>query len=368
MAGMQPEQIQRILVIRFSSIGDIVLTTPTLRALRRRFPDARIDMVAKRQFAELIETNPALHTVFRYDALSGFSGLLRLGHELRQVHYDLCVDLHGNLRSQILRLLISSAHQTGYSKEIFARTLLVQAKINRYRRIVPVPERYLAPLARFGVQNDEHGLELFPTEQDKAYIAGLFAAEGLRDGEPVVGFGAIAAHPLKQWPIENFIALGQRLIDQHQARIVLFGGPGDRENAERIAQQLSNRAIVLCGRVSLLAAAAALKRCAIFIGNDTGTVHIAAAMQRPVVAIFGPTVEEFGFYPYRTPAKVISAPLPCRPCTHTGKGHCKIRDTHACMTTIRVDEVLEAAETLLRESISRSSTFLLTSSGKERQR
>ncbi|GAK49759.1 glycosyl transferase family 9 [Candidatus Moduliflexus flocculans] len=367
MAGMQPEQIQRILVIRFSSIGDIVLTTPTFRALRKRFPDARIDMVTKQQYAELVETHPALHQVFRYDSRNGFNGLLQLGRELRQIRYDLCVDLHGNLRSRILRLLAQPSTQIGYSKQILARTLLVQAKINRYRRIVPVPERYLAPLARFGVQNDGTGLELFPTEQNEAHVAKLFAAEGLRDGEPVVGFGAIAAHPLKQWPIENFIALGQRLVDQHQTRIVLFGGPGDRENAERIAQQLSNRAIVLCGRVSLLAAAAALKRCAIFIGNDTGTVHIAAAMQRPVVAIFGPTVEEFGFYPYRTPAKVISAPLPCRPCTHTGKGRCKIRDTHACMTRIRVDEVLEAAETLLRESVSHSSTFLLTSSAKERQ-
>jgi len=350
MTAMPPQPIQHILVIRFSSIGDIVLTTPTLRALRRRFPDARIDMVTKREYAELVATNPALNHVYRYDARSGIRGLLQLGLELRQNRYDLCVDLHDNFRSRILRLLIQPPEHTGFSKEIFARTLLVQAHINRYRRIVPVPERYLAPLARFGVLNDENGLELFPTEQDDAHVASLFAEHGLRDEERVIGLGAIAAHPLKQWPIENFIALGQRLIEQHQARLVLFGGPGDRANAERIAQQLPNRPMVLCGRVSLLASAAALKRCAMFIGNDTGTVHIAAAMQRPVVVMFGPTVEEFGFYPYRTPAKVISTPLPCRPCTHTGKGRCKIRETHACMIRIRVDEVLAAAETLLRES------------------
>ena len=354
MAAMQPEQIQRIVIIRFSSIGDIVLTTPTLRALRRRFPDARIDMVTKREYAELVETNPNVNHIYRYDSPSGVNGLVQLSRELRQARYDLCVDLHCNLRSRILRLLMQPKEQTTYSKEIFARTLLVQAKINRYGRMLPVPERYLAPLARFGVQNDDNGLELFPTEQDDAHVAGLFAEHGLRRDEQLIGFGAIAAHPLKQWPIENFVTLGQRLLEQYQARIVLFGGPGDRENAERIAQQLPNRPIVLCGRVSLLASAAALKRCAIFIGNDTGTVHIAAAMQRPVVAMFGPTVEEFGFYPYRTPAKVISTPLPCRPCTHTGKGRCKIHETHACMTRIRVDEVLHAAETLLRNAISHS--------------
>ncbi len=350
MAVMQPEQIQHILIIRFSSIGDIVLTTPTLRALRRRFPDARIDMATKQEYAELVETNPALNHVYRYDSRSGIGGVLRFGRELRQIRYDLCVDLHGNVRSRALRLLIQPTTQTVFSKQMLARTLLVRAKINRYGRILPVPERYLASVARFGVQNDEKGLELFPTQNEETHVAGLFAAEHLHDEELVVGFGAIAAHPLKQWPIENFIALGQRLIERHQARIVLFGGPGDRATAERIAQQLSNQPIVLCGRVSLLASAVALKRCAIFVGNDTGTVHIAAAMQRPVVALYGPTVEEFGFYPYRTPAKVISTPLPCRPCTHTGKGHCKIRETRACMTRIRIDDVFEAVETLLRES------------------
>ena len=84
-----------------------------------------------------------------------------------------------------------------------------------------------------------------------------------------------------------------------------------------------------------------------FVGNDTGTVHLAAAMRRPVVALFGPTVEEFGFYPYRTPARVIAHVLPCRPCTHTGKGRCRIRERHACMERITVEEVFSAVEELL---------------------
>jgi heptosyltransferase-2 len=96
-----------------------------------------------------------------------------------------------------------------------------------------------------------------------------------------------------------------------------------------------------------LESAAALKRCAVFVGNDTGTVHIATAMQRPIVVLFGPTVEEFGFYPYRTTSQVICKALPCRPCTHTGKGRCKIKETHACMKRIGVEEVREAVEKML---------------------
>jgi heptosyltransferase-2 len=129
----------------------------------------------------------------------------------------------------------------------------------------------------------------------------------------------------------------------------LFGGLADVQDVESIARRLPNSPVVLCGKLSLLESAAALKRCALFVGNDTGTVHLAAAMKRPVVVLFGPTVEEFGFYPYGTRATVISKSLPCRPCTHTGKGNCKIRETHACMGKISVTEVRKAVEDMLRE-------------------
>ncbi len=344
---MQPHDIQRILIIRFSSIGDIVLTTPAIRAVRRRFPQARLDMVTKRQFAELLETNPHLNHLYQYDARGGLRGLLALGRELRRVRYDLCLDLHNNFRSRLLRVMIGAAEHAAFSKQIVARTLLVRAKINRYRGILPVAERYLNAAVRFGAQDDGAGLELFPTPEQEARVARLFEDYGLRGGEIAVGLGAMAAHPLKQWPLEKFAALGRRLAERHQARLIIFGGPADRRIGETLARQLPNRPIVLCGGVSLLESAVALKRCAVFVGNDTGTVHLAAAMRRPVVALFGPTVEEFGFYPYRTPARVIARALPCRPCTHTGKGRCRIREYHACMERITVEEVFSAVEELL---------------------
>ncbi|MDY0091542.1 MAG: glycosyltransferase family 9 protein [Candidatus Vecturithrix sp.] len=336
--------IQNIIIIRFSSFGDIVLTTPLVRALRTRFPDARIDFVVKQEFAELLSTNPHLTTVYPFRKKSGVQGLYRFAQDLRRNHYDLCIDIHANFRSYLLRCLIRPTYTTTWTRYLLKRLFLVKAGINRYFQIIPVPDRYLHSVASFGVVNDGKGLEIFPDPQHETRVQAIFAQACLADQDLAIGFGAVAAHPLKQWPLEKFIQLGQQLIQRQNARILLFGGPADLEQARELANHLPNHPIVLCGKLSLLESAAALRRCAVFVGNDTGTVHLAAAMKRPVVVIFGPTVEEFGFYPYTTRATVISTPLSCRPCTHTGKGRCKIRETHACMQRIEVTEVLTAVE------------------------
>ncbi len=341
--------IQRILVIRFSSIGDIVLTTPLIRNIRARFPEAQIDFVTKHEFFELLQTNPHLDTVYTYNSQSGLQGLWMLGLTLWHNHYNVCIDIHKNYRSYALRCLVRSTQTVTYSKHIIRRTLLVKAGVNYYTEILRIPERYLKQLKPFGVVDDGKGSELFPSETHYTKANSIFRQENLNEDQLAIGFGAIAAHPLKEWPAERFITLGRQLVRRHHARILLFGGPGDIQKVEHIAKQIPNDPIVLCGRLSLLESAAALERCILFIGNDTGTVHIAAAMKRNVIVLFGPTVEEFGFYPYGTRATVMCVSLPCRPCTHTGKGTCKIQETHACMKKIRVEDVLENVEKMLPE-------------------
>ena len=343
---MRQLDIRNILIVRFSSIGDIVLTTPLVRAVRRRFPDARIDFVTKREFAELTQTNPHITTVYPYDARTGIRGIFALARQLRTQRYDLFIDLHKNFRTHCLRFLTNPAQITTFAKQIVNRTLLVRMGINRYGKILPVPERYLKPLHGFGVVNDDQGLELFPTTADRSHVNTIFEQEHLAEGELVIGFGPITAHPLKQWPVERFIELGQQLVQCYGARILLFGGTRDRQQVQRIAEQIPNAPIVLCDRLSLLETAAAVQRCDLFLGNDTGIVHIAAAMQRKVIVLYGPTVEEFGFYPYRTQALALCKALPCRPCTHTGKGTCRLK-THACMSEITTAEVIEAVEQML---------------------
>lgn len=341
---MRTQDFQRILVARLSSMGDIVLTTPLIRGLRRRFPKARIDFVVKREFAELLCTNPHLTNVYEYDSRTGAQGLFALGRHLRSQRYELFVDLHNNLRTRLLRLLMHPGRIVTFSKHVIKRTLLVKTGINLYGTILQVPDRYLRTLQPFGVENDGKGLELFPTEVQRTKVQTLFRQHHLTDGDLAIGLGPIAAHPLKQWP--RFAGLGQELVQRYGARILLFGGPADVQYVQAIAEQIPNAPILLCGQLSRLESAAALQRCALYVGNDTGTVHIATAMQRKVVVIFGPTVEEFGFYPYNDRSIVVSKPLPCRPCTHTGNARCKIK-THACMQAITTPEVVEAVEKVL---------------------
>lgn len=344
---MKYNSAHRILIIRFSSIGDIILTTPLIRALRDRFPQARLDFVTKREFGELLETNPRLDQLYPYDTQSGAKGLSALARELRSNQYDLCIDLHKNLRSRHLRLLLHASRVVSYSKHMLPRTLLVKTRINCYKNPRPIPERYLRQLAPFGVVPDGKGPELFPTEQQYATVRKLFEEEQISPRETLIGFGPIAAHPLKQWPQQKFVQLGQRLVQQYQSRILIFGAPSERHAGEELARQLPNNPLVLCGKLSLLESAAALKSCALFVGNDSSSVHMASAMGTPVVVIFGPTVKELGFYPYRIRSEVISTPLLCRPCTHTGKGRCKNKEHHACMERISVEEVAQAVTALL---------------------
>ncbi len=339
-------EMQKILMTRFSSMGDIVLTTPVIRALRRKFPKARIDYVTKRQFTELLHGNPGLNTVYAYDSRAGFAGLRVLGKQLREQRYDLLVDLHNNLRSHMLQALIRPRRTVRYSKHLIRRTLLVKGGVNLYPRpIIQMPDRYLRPLEKWGVENDDAGLELFPSDADRAKVAGLFRQHHVSNDELVIGLGPIASFPLKQWPVERFAEVGQELVKRYQARIILFGGPADVEQVHPLAAHIPRHPIVLCGQLSMMESAAALERCALFVGNDTGTAHIASAMGCKVVEIFGPTVEELGFYPYHVPAHVVSSPLPCRPCTHTGKGRCTL-NTHACMRNIAAADVMTAVQHL----------------------
>lgn len=345
-SSLKNTEPQNILIVRLSSMGDIVLTTPLVRAVRKRFPEARIDFVIKREFAELMQTNPHLTTVYEYDKWTGIKGLLALARQLRNNRYDLFVDIHKNFRSYLLRFLTRPAQTVTYSKQIVQRTLLVKTGINRYGKILQIPECYLKSMEPFGVVDDEKGLELFPTKAHRLKVKSIFQQENLSEGDLAIGFGPIASFPLKQWPAEKFSELGRQLVWKFDARILLFGGPEETRMIEQIASQIPNAPVVLCGRLSFLESAVAVQRCALFVGNDTGMLHIATAMERKVIALFGPTVEEFGYYPYCAQSIVLSKPLSCRPCTHTGKGTCKI-STHACMQDIQVAEVFDAVEMML---------------------
>jgi heptosyltransferase-2 len=342
----------KTLVIRFSSIGDIVLTSPLLRALRTRFPNGQIDFVTRREYGELVRSNQNLNRTYEFDAGLGFEGLRKLKKTIKEEQYDLVVDLHDSLRSKYLRS-IRGPKRVVVNKRVLERSMLVKFKKNVFNGVVSVVDRYIETVKDFGVENDGKGLELHIPDEVLSSVSGKIAALKLDRFEKVIALCPGARHFTKRWPAERFARVGAAFVQKMDAKILLFGSTADEPLCNQIAWELNNevgadRASSYAGRLGLLETAAAMQYCDVIITNDSGLMHIATAMQKKTVAIFGSTVKEFGFYPNNPSAVVVErAGLPCRPCSHIGRSDCPERHFR-CMTEIDPDQVYLCARDVLQ--------------------
>jgi heptosyltransferase-2 len=328
--------VLRILLVRFSSIGDIVLTTPLVRVLRRRHPDAQLIYVTKRAMAPLVTDNPHLSQVI---ALEPDEPLARLARRLRAVQPTHGLDLHGSLRSAALRLLVRG-RWSGYAKRKLARTLLVATKLDLYRGDVPVAERYFEAARQLDVEPDGGPPEFFLGAAARERVARWLAERGLAT-EPFAALAPGAAHATKRWPMAHWQALADRLREMGY-RLVILGGPEDRG----AAQQLGPLAESAAGEFTLQETGACLARAKVLISGDTGVMHMATGVGTPVVALFGPTVRAFGFFPYHARATVLAQDLRCRPCSTMGTARCPLGH-HRCMVDLLPAQVAAAVERLV---------------------
>ncbi len=340
MPHSRPDDAPRILLVRFSSIGDILLTTPLIRALRARHPGARIDALTKARFTPLLADNPHLDTV-----LSPADGepLSALAARLRPTRYTHRLDLHGSIRSRQLRLLLPGRWR-GYRKHRLARGVLVLTHRNHYPAgTPPVPERYFEAAEGLDVQPDggppEFGIGAAATAEVDAYLF----ANGVDPERGLVALAPGAAHATKRWPVERWSSLAASLAATGRP-VVVVGGPEDLPTASAVAAAAPG-AVVAAGQFGLQGTGALLARAAALVSGDTGVMHMATGVGTPVVALFGPTVEAFGFFPYRARATVLQRDLPCRPCSRMGGPACPLGH-HACLREITPDEVASALAAL----------------------
>jgi len=320
-----------VLLVRFSSIGDILLTTPLVRALRRRHPDAQLVYVTKRALTPLVTDNPH---VSRVVALEPGEPVTHLAARLRTLEPTHGLDLHGSLRSLALRVLLR-CRWSGYSKRRLARALLVRVKRDLFSQRTPVPERYFEAARRLGVRPDTNPPEFFLGAAARARVHHWLRERGFKD-RPVVALAPGAAHATKRWPIANWVAAAERLRDAG-VHLVVVGGPDDRG----AAQQLAPLAELAAGEFTLQETGALLAHSRAVVSGDTGVMHMATGVGTPVVALFGPTVEQFGFFPYRARATVLQRDLPCRPCSTMGSARCPLGH-HRCLRDIAPAEVADA--------------------------
>jgi len=342
--------IRKIVLIRLGSIGDIILTTPLVRALRNSYPDAIIDFAVKECFADLVSTNPHITSVLAFDHKAGCGSLRELKWLIREKRYDLIVDLHKNFRSYYLRSNASAGHVSAYRKDILNRTLLVRFKINRFNNALPVYKRYFRALEHLDVQPDGRGTELPVPPEVMKKVSKILGTGGLSTGMTMIVLCPGAGFANKRWIPEGFAAAGDFFAKKYKCFVGLFGGEEDYDLCEKVQSLMHERSVNYAGKFTLLESAAGLRRSSLVITNDTGLMHMAQSQQKPVVAVFGPTVKELGYYPFPENSFVIEKNLPCRPCSHNGLNHCP-KKHFRCMQDIDSGEVIKAAEQLFNSQI-----------------
>lgn len=321
----------KTLVIRFSSAGDIILTSLFLRALRKRFPDGNITFLTKRSFAPLVEHSPHVNGVRTIDDNTTLGQALELRRTLLAENYDIVFDLHNSLRSRIVRFALGKTRAV-FKKPSFRKWLLVRFNINLLRPTLPIPERYLAVGAPYGLQNDGEGLDFFIGEENAPLPDELPG--------PLIALAPGARHFTKRWPADRFAALGSELLRRYGGTIVLLGGPDEVEACRTVEEMLQGNVLNLAGHTTIPQAAAVIDRCALVVCNDSALAHVAAARNVPAVVIFGSTVQEFGFAPYSDKAVVVqNEGLACRPCTTIGRAECP-KGHFNCMNGIAPAEIL----------------------------
>lgn len=328
-------------MIRFSSLGDILLAAPALRALRARFPDAHLDLLVAREYADAAALLRGPNRVLTFDRTAGRRGLWKLRGDLAR-RYTILVDLQNSPRSAFLRTTTLPTVWVKARRHRLRRWLLIRFKWNLYGAIPSVPLRYLNALEPLGATDDGRGLDLFLPD-DAAFASDLIGEEPAEPGRLMVLCPG-ARHNTKRWPPERWIALGG-LLRAEGYRITVVGSSGERDLVTLVAAGIEG-ARAVSGR-PIREVAALFQRSAAVISNDSGLMHLAAGLDKPVVALFGPTVREFGFYPFRARSVVLEHSLDCRPCSAMGTEICP-KGHFRCMLDTHPPQVLQALHNSLQ--------------------
>ena len=305
----------KILIIRFSSIGDIVLTTPVIRCLKKQLPGCEVHYATKKEYASVLAHNPYID---KFHFLE--KDLSPLVQQLKAEKFDQVIDLHNNLRTSHIRLLLGGKWER-FNKLNIEKWLLVNFKINKLPN-VHIVHRYMQTVEKLGIRYDGAGLDFFVSPNDEIELSNAIAESFKNDYVCLVPGAKFAT---KSIPAEKCV----EIIKNITRPILILGGPAETEAGNKIVV-LSGRNDVLnyCGKLSLGQSAAVIKRSHAVITADTGLMHIAAAFDKKIISVWGNTVPEFGMYPLLPEngqgTSILSEVkgLPCRPCSKIGYANC----------------------------------------------
>ena len=302
----------KLLVVRFSSIGDVVLTTPVVRCIAQQLPDAEIHYVTKKAFLPVLEGNPHIHKIITIE-----SSVSEKMDELKAEHYDMVIDLHRNVRTLRLKRALG-VKSYAFPKRNIEKFLLTNFKINRMPD-VHVVDRYFEAVKQIGVKNDGLPCELFLSPADEVSLS-----EHNLQPKQFIAVAMGAQFATKQMPVH----LMTEILSGIGLPIVLLGGPTDVERAEQLKTTLPSQQVIdFCGKITLRQSAFVVSQSKAILTGDTGLMHIASAFSIPIVSVWGNTVPALGMYPYAPQDRSLYSihevnNLSCRPCSKIGYKEC----------------------------------------------
>ena len=329
--------MENILLIRLSSLGDIVLTTPAIRAIRAHFPNAYIAMLVAKQSADVLRQNPNLNEIIQFNrsARDKDTGeMLRILRILRQRKFALTFDFQRKFRTELLMYLSGASERVGKGRLC---TIRVPEQGNKH-----ATEHYFDLLHAAGIPAEDRELEMFLSKSERAGACYVFEEAGVSELQLKVGLFPGAGWKLREWMPERFASIGDRLVQHFNAQVLIFGGPKDVELVNTVCNLMNEPAIPFAGTLQIRQLAACIEKCDLFLTNDTGPMHIAAAVGTPTLALFGPG-NHIRFQPLGDSHAIIRHDVPCNPCKQfTDK--CK---DNICMKQITVDEVWDSISKIL---------------------
>lgn len=316
----------KILIIRFSSIGDIVLTTPVIRCCKNQIQDSEIHFVCKTAFKSTLQHNPFIDKLFTFD-----KEIDEVIPQLKKENYDVVIDLHNNLRSRRLKLALGKKSYS-FNKLNIQKLLAVAFKAKWLLPKVHIADRYLKAVSKLGVIEDGKGLNYFISDEEKVKLTSL--PNELHDG--FVALVAGGSYYTKKIPVNKLV----EICNASKLPLALLGNKEDSEIAEQVIAQCKNT-FNLCGKFTLNQSASIMSQAEYVITSDTGLMHIASAFGKKIYSLWGNTIPEFGMYPYKPhdENKILEVSnLGCRPCSKLGYSKCP-KGHFKCMNEIDVSSI-----------------------------
>jgi len=328
----------KILILRLSSIGDIVLTQPVPLILKEKFPDSQVDYLTKPAYKGVIEAFGCIDNIYEWEDKKKAIRIIRMNK------YDLVIDLHSKLNTSIIKLLSGSKKTITVNKRHWYRWALTKKIVKQPNK--SISDIYLKTLQKIGIDIMNYIPVLHPKKVLKKIIHQLYNDNGIDRKRKLVGIFPGALHYTKQYSTTDLAKFINMVPDKYGCHFLILGAIKDNKFAEKIIERTGVKIYNLCGKVNIPELIALIDTLDIIISNDSGPMHIAAALKKPQIAIFGGTHSILGFSPLNYNAVVLQANLSCQPCSTCGLDKCPL-GTMACMKAITADHLLSVFEELI---------------------